>query len=536
MGKPLAKTVINLLDLSQLFTLISGTQHIVFGLFDRGPLFTPVKLSRSLTFRQTFGPRPDPTVDLVASLLYLAIERALNSGATLWVTRLTHLTDPTDAATVTALASTIAQDDQVPLAGYTWSLNEVGTDGDNFTVTIEAATVLANGIKVTLTDTGGVVEDEVYDDLSIESDSADYFLTKIVGGRLVPTDVTPETNATVTYPDDLPAFETLALAAGSNGTAINPASIIGDTVAGTGHFAANDAVGKLSVFAAHQNISSDEAVVAAGLAWAATGKAHLYFAEPPDQADAVDAIAFRQGTTPFAHSAFDSIWGALIYARQQVFDVVQGKNVLVPTLGELAPIITRAHNRDLQGAPWLAVAGPRRGAVAADVLGLSDNIGSPARIAEADDLSLANINPFVERNGRILFWGNQTLQIKDSLLSTLHVMFLVVFLKQVVDAVVDDTNFEPNSPKSWDDLANTIIPILEGLQGEDAFNNFRWLGDQDAIDPSDPEQLEVNTVAGVAAGNYKVRLPIQPFATIDAEITINIEITSTAVNFESVVG
>ena len=532
MGKPFLRTKFTENDISEIISKTIGLEQIVYITADRGPHLTPIRMRDPAKLRETFGTRP------AGDLLFFAVERALKNGATLWVTRLLYLSDPTDVATIDALASNATFDDQaaVPATFGVFSINELGEAGDNFSVTTEAGTT-ANTFKVTLSCSETGIEDEVHDNLSVDPASDDYFITRLQnsGGRLRCTDATPAT--TPVYPDDLPEFATKALVNGSNGTAIDAASIIGDSAAGTGFHAAGPALTNPNVMAAHQEISSDPAVIAAGLAYADIngGADIVMFQGPPDHADGDDAIAFRNGTTPYSHTPFDSSFGVLSYASHQVFDVVQGSNQYLPLVGELAPMLVRAFDRNRGGAFWLAPAGPKRGKVSADVLGLSDDLGIPTRVTEADALCNANYNPFVTRSGSIRYWGNQTLLLDDtSVLVNLHVRFLLIGLRRILKVAFDKSSFDPQDPiNSWMPLYLRVNPILERLRDTDrAFNNFKYRGDQQATRPDDPEQLEVNDVADVALGKYKVIITIQPFSAIDREINVVMEVTSTAVKFE----
>lgn len=532
MGKPFLRTKFTENDTSEIISKTVNLEQVVYFIADRGEHLTAVRLRDPAKLREKYGPRPP------GDLLYFAIERALKNGATMWVTRLLYLSDPTDIATIDALASEVTLDDQAgtPAEFGDFFVNELGVAGDNFSIVTEAGTT-ANTFKITLSCSETGVGDEAYDNLSVDPASDDYFITKLAngGGRLRGTDTTPA--ATPTYPDDLPEFGSFDLAGGSNGTALDAASIIGDSAAGTGFHAAGAALTSSNVMAAHQELSSDPAVIAAGLAYAdLNGGADIaMFQSPPDHADGDDAIAFRNGTTPYSHTPFDSSFGVLSYGSHQVFDVTQGSNQYLPLVGELAPMLVRAFDRNRGGAFWLAPAGPKRGKVSSDVTGLSDDLGIPTRVFEADALCDANYNPFVTRSGSIRYWGNQTLLLDEtSVLVNLHVRFLMIGLRRILKVAFDKTSFEPQDPvNSWLPLYLRVNPILERLRDTDrAFNNFKYRGDQFATRVDDQEQLEVNDVADLALGKYKVIITIQPFSAIDYEINVVMEVTSTAVRFE----
>ncbi len=526
MGKPLARAKFTEQDISEILSAKIGVEQIVYITADRGPHLTPVRLRTPTNLRKTFGPRP------AGDLLFFAVERSLKNGATMWVVRLLYLSDPTDIASIDAVAASVVFDDQAgaPAEFGEFSINELGIAGNNFTITTAAGTV-ANTFKATLSSSETGIEDEVYDDLSVDPASDDYFITRFQngGGRLRCTDTTPA--VTPTYPDDLPEFTSEALINGANGTAIDDASVIGDSAAKTGFFAASAALANPNVMAAHQEISSVPEVVAAGTAY---GKAAdvVMFQVPPDHTDSVDAIAFRNGTTPYTHTPFDSSFGVLSYAKHRVFDVVQGSNQYLPIVGELAPMLVRAFDRNLGGAFWKAPAGTTRGKISSDVLGISDDLGVPDRIEEADALCEANYNPFVTR-GSIRYWGNQTLLLDDtSILVNLHVRFLLIGIRRVLQAAFDSASFEPQNPDSWKVLHLKADPVLGTLKGQGAMANYKYRGDQDATRADDQDQLEVNDVAELALGNYKVIITIQPFSAIDRTIDVVMEVTSTAVKFE----
>jgi hypothetical protein len=538
MGKSFARTQHWQLDESQIVRQSAGIEQIVWFTADRGPHLNAVRIPAGASgvtlIRTTFGPRA------VGDLLRLAIERATENGAVLHLCRLLYLSDPTDIATIDAVASDVDVAQRVGGASdeYVFYINELGVGGDNFSVVIADGTV-ANTFKITLTCSETGIDDEVYDSLSVDTDDARYFETILNtnnSGRLRGTDTTP--TATPTLPDELPANGTYPLTGGSNGTALNDASIIGDASAGTGLHGAAIALQTAEVRAAHQNLSSTPAVVAAGLSFGEIdgGADLMVYQEPPDQADPADSVDFRNGDTPYSHAAFDSSFGQLIYARQTVFDVQQGINVLLPTVGELAPLIAKSMDFNQGGAPWLPTAGGKRGGVSAEVLGLSDDVGVPTRLAEAENLSKANINVFRSKSGRLLLWGNQTLiGDQESLLLNAHVQHLLIWLRRITDPLFDRAQFEIQNPDTWKVLFNNVDPVLDAYKGI-AYQDYRYKGDQDAYRIDDPDQLEVNTVADLAAGIYYVDIPIQPYSAIDQLVGIRWRITSTAQSFSQFVG
>lgn len=538
MGKDFARLKQFQLDESQIVRQSAGIEQLVWFTADRGPHLQaeriPAGASGVTLLNKTFGPRP------VGDILRLAIERAIENGAIMHVCRLLFLSDPTDIGTIDALASDVDVSQRVGGASdeYVFFINELGVGGDNFSVVIADGT-LANTFKATLTSSETGIDDEVYDNLSVDTDEARYFETILNtnnSGRLRGTDTTP--TSTPTLPDELPTNGTYPLTGGSNGTALNAASIIGNASAGTGLHAAALALQTPEVRAAHQNLSSDNSVVAAGLAFAEiTGGADLMiYQEPPDQADPQDSADFRNGDSPYSHSPFDSSFGQLIYARQKVFDVQQGIDVLLPTVGELAPMIAKSMDFAQGGAPWLPTAGAQRGGVASDVTGLSDDVGIPTRLAEADILANANVNMFRSKSGRILMWGNQTLiGNQDSLLLNAHVQNLLIWLRRILDPLFDSALFEIQNPDTWKVLFNKVDPVLATYKGF-AYQDYRYKGDQDAYRIDDPEQLEVNNVTDLAAGIYFVDIPIQPYSAIDDLVGIRWRVTSTAQSFTQFVG
>ncbi len=528
MGKKFLRSAFTEQEIGEILTSGIGLEQVVYFTADRGRHLTPFRARTPEAARTEFGPSP------AGDLLRIAIDRALKNGATLHLVRLLHLSDPTDVATITAVAADVDVPQRVGGSGdeYGFFLNELGLAGNNFSVLVENGTA-SQTFKATLSSTETGIEDEVYDDLSVDTDDARYFLTVLNNnnaGRLRGIDSTP--NATPTLPDELPTNNTYPLTGGSNGTALNPASIIGDSAAGTGFFAANVALQTPLVLCGHQNISSDPAVVASGSAYGTLADI-LLFQEPPDHTSTADAIAFSNGTTPYSHAQLSGSFGALNYSRHTVFDVQAGVNVNVPTVGELAPLLTRAQNRNIGGAFWLAPAGGERGLVSVDVLGLTDDVGVPPRAAEADDLVGARYNPFVTATEGIAYWGNQTLEVDEtSLLVNLHVRFLLIGIRRILKAAVDKSGFQPNEPTHWQALFLRVKPILDSLQEAGAFARYEWRGDQDAFRADDQDQLKVNNVADIALGKYRAELWLQPFSAIDNEIGVDMKITSTAVNFD----
>lgn len=510
--------------------LTVGLEQGVWMQADRGPLYAKVRTPDELA--EVFGPRP--TGDLV----YLAVQRALrNGGGPLHVGRLLHYSDPTDASTVTAVASEVEVDDRVtptPNVKFRFYLSELGVGGDDFSVTIAAGTD-ADTFKATLVDGAAVLDDEVHDNLSIDPTSENYFVTRLEngGGRLRAEDLLP---LLVTAPDNLPEIATHALAGGSNGTAINDASMIGDATAGTGIHTLSPAFEAPELRILHWPYEGASAEVTAALAAYAESVLTPVVVEAYDHSDPDASADWRNGVGEM-HEAFDSSFLIFDFARPRVYDTAQAANVFVPVVSEAAP----RYNRNAR-TMWLPAAGLLRGGVARDVTAVTYNVGTRARQVQADALIEAGINPLIVKNGRIVRWGNETglLDPTDPRRFE-HTRHFLTLLDRLLTPAFDARYFDINNPETWKaawfqsvrpilaQFVGRIIYLPEGFALDDIYH-----GDIDVVNVNDETEFTsgVNTPASVAEGRYAVRIaPLALFSALARPVEITIEATRSNVQF-----
>jgi phage tail sheath protein FI len=152
---------------------------------------------------------------------------------------------------------------------------------------------------------------------------------------------------------------------------------------------------------------------------------------------------------------FDSSYTAVYYPWVKYFDEVNNKDVWLP------PSITAfgayAYN-DRIAQPWFAPAGFNRAAVNAK------DIKDKTTYLERNDLYNKNINPIAKFPSEgIVVWGQKTLQVKTSALSSVNVRRLMIFLRKTIASASRFLVFEPNVATTWERFVKLVRPILDDV-------------------------------------------------------------------------
>ena len=135
MGSGFPRVIVTERDLSYYVdTLLKGISCVA-GITEKGPVGTPQLISSEMQFERVFGG------NLKTSDFALLAKRALSYGAVLWVSRVAHYTDVTDATTLTAKAASVTLKDrrtapQGPQDTLKIMASSPGTWGDKLKVVI----------------------------------------------------------------------------------------------------------------------------------------------------------------------------------------------------------------------------------------------------------------------------------------------------------------------------------------------------------------------------------------------------------------
>ena len=193
-------------------------------------------------------------------------------------------------------------------------------------------------------------------------------------------------------------------------------------------------------------------------------------------------------------------------------------------MGEILAIVA---NSDNNFGEWYSAAGPNRGAILG-ILGVVNNFGSPASLADMNLLANKGINKVIVRNNKAMLWDYLTGQLKNTQTQFGNVQRLIMFLQKSLAPTLENYIEEPNDTVTFKQIHYAVKPFLDSLVARRALDSYLWDGDQDAASLGD---LQVNDPGDVQAGKYKINFFIKPISAL-RELQINIIITPAGISFD----
>lgn len=186
--------------------------------------------------------------------------------------------------------------------------------------------------------------------------------------------------------------------------------------------------------------------------------------------------------------------------------------------------------------PWYSFSGMNRGVVS-DAMGpVMDNLGSPSRVEDLQELAEWYTNLFVIKDTRTqgkrtMLWHGFTSNPKNDSEKFLSIVRLNLYIKKNLRPILESYIEEPNIWDTWKKIYLEGKEIMDDLKDNNAISSYQWLGDQDAQNYSD---LQVNNEADVRQGKYKIILkykdivPMQEITIVVAIDAVSKEISITA--------
>lgn len=217
------------------------------------------------------------------------------------------------------------------------------------------------------------------------------------------------------------------------------------------------------------------AVIRTGLAIAETAGDMVYVVDGPGGTDlsvghtVPEIVDWHNGQALGNSAAFNSSYGALYHAWQQIFDNFNGVNHFVPPSVVILEQFAFSEN---VGEKWFAKAGFKRGRITRSQGGQS---ASDNNQGDRDYMySNGNaVNPIVNflREGPTIF-GQRTLQRAASALDRLNVRDLLNFVKRSSAAAVRVDLFEPNDSILLAQITKLLTPIFSEIRSKRGLNKF----------------------------------------------------------------
>jgi len=167
---------------------------------------------------------------------------------------------------------------------------------------------------------------------------------------------------------------------------------------------------------------------------------------------------------------FDSSYGASYYPWVKYADEVNNKDVWLPP--SISAFGAYAYN-DRIGAAWFAPAGFNRASINAK------DVKDRTTYLERNDLISKNVNPIARfpQEG-IVIYGQNTLQVKKSALSSVNVRRLMIYLRKTIASSVRFLLFEPNAATTWNRFVKIVNPILEDCFSKSGISQWKIIFDE----------------------------------------------------------
>lgn len=185
------------------------------------------------------------------------------------------------------------------------------------------------------------------------------------------------------------------------------------------------------------------------------------------------AIDWHNGEGLFSsRSRIDSAYLALYFNWFQMTDQFNGEIIFVPPTVGVLKAMARTFDRD---KPWFASAGEVRGVIE-DAL----SVRFPKISAETKAAMYGagqSVNPIILTRGRILIYGDRTMQVAESKLSAVHSVILTNFLVTGMANIARRFVFEPNDTELLNDLRLAFTALLDSIKAERGIEDYNLVMD-----------------------------------------------------------
>jgi len=510
MSKNTANVSINVINKAQSVATPSLGVIFVAGETDYGIPNNPVDVISSVTqFEKLYGSLSQH------SDFPLLCELALNAGAKLRVCKIV-------GTGATPATHGIENDTGELLA--TLTTKGKGTIYNTMDLVIMKATNLdPNCFNLILTivlpsPLGDITIQEVYENLEApSSDAPPYTWLKplVDGSKLVTVTYADLTSVTGSF---IPFQIAVKFSGGTDDFALSAADYTGSPTLRTG-FHSFDPYEEAFVISAPAVTEEDlTGIYTAGKAYAALRKDLVYFYAFANSLNtATDIVTHLQSLTA---SKYAGAFGGGV----KVVDALEGGIKETLSTGELLGVLATSHT--LNG-PWISPTSYVNG-VFNQALGVVNNFGSPASLADLNLIANAGGNMVVNKSGTIMQWDFYTMDTAESPEKFLTIMFLEIYLRKSLKPILERFLGRPNTFGTWEEIYYTVLPFLINLVDQEALFEFKWDGDQFAKSLDD---LQINDPDDVGLGKYKIQLQIKTIAPM-VEITLDIILTKNSVEFE----
>jgi len=303
---------------------------------------------------------------------------------------------------------------------------------------------------------------------------------------------------------------------GTDGSALVSNDYIGSSSSNTGMQAFNAYDDMIAICAPNL---ADSVVHLAGDTYAFLRKDLEYHGHLSNASTTEDALITERDTIGVTTSYSRFFAGGVL-----INDPFTGQERGISEMGDVMGII--GHSFEKFGAHYSA-SGKRRGGLI-NCLGVVNNFGAKSNILNLNRLANRQINTVIERDGVVMLWGNFTATIEDNSTKWANVRSMLIDMRKSILPLLDNYIEEPNDIPSWRDLYRDVIPYLDSQVANRAIHSYNWQGDQFA---ESLEKLQINTLADVQQGKYKVKLFVKEVVSMQ-DILVEITLDNSTISFE----
>ena len=466
----------------------------VIGMTEHGDLNKPIIVSNPLEYQRKFGNLLPVTV----SLFPLYCMRALQAGAKLLICSIARASTGTKATCSLSGGALVA------------TSKNAGDYANSISIKISTAiSRTANLVDILISNTDGTIS-QVFRDVSNTQTTNSIAILNA-------------TSSFVVFDSGVTAFSvgTYSFTGGIAPSAPIASDYIGDAVAKTGIYAFDSYSGFTDICAmdiADNNV--DNAIVNY---CTMRGDCYAILRTPLATTTGDSVLAYCNAVSPYPGSAVNAIGVVMTTGYSSInHPTITGATI---NISEVDNYVAATSIKNAKDFAWVSVANPKYSLIT-NVNGVVVNYAAAGLSSDADAIVNAGITPIVQlQNGEVRIFGNDTLYSGKGLLKKRHIADLVMFLRKKFQGFANAQLFTPNDIETWRTLNRLMSAVLENAKTNRGLYEYAYYGDQDV---SKIEDVRVNTVSGIAAGNYTAIIEIFPINTLE-RITINLNVVGSSI-------
>ena len=304
-----------------------------------------------------------------------------------------------------------------------------------------------------------------------------------------------------------------ALTGGDNGGSLIESDYIGDSMAQTGLYAADQTWNPAMDMMIPGTQSAT--VYQALINYVEQRADMIAYGEIPANFTPAEALNWRHGIG-YGFGAWNSHRFTLFYGRPLVYDDSDNTRKYISSLGHLAACLCLTDNKYNQS---YAPVGPKRGRVTLcegvdyDVRGY--NSTGYADLFADNGINYLFISRIKGAEGA-MFWEQRTTWLNSSALRNLNVVRFITAANRMILPILETFLFDPNHPMTWREIHRVLEPAFQDFKNRYQIYDFLIQTDRDAYWDGKGNLLNavINTGLDISRGIYHCRALIQPTQVI----------------------